>query len=451
MKKGLILLLAVTMFFTFIGCQAQPTESTPTEAPASDPTDAPEPTSPTAEEEPKEPVTIRFWQAGADTADATNVMNRLLLEFMKENSDVLVEYQAVPWSNDPHMVFQTAIAGGDVADLLVVGSPFDYVLAESGALMSLTPYLDQSIVDDLIPVAAREGIYTGTIAELEGQYISLPLFVDARTILYNKAIFDEAQVPYPDTSWTHEEFLANAEKLTGTFGGKKVYGFGTSARYASQYINFVWNLGGDVLNEDMTATAIDNDIWRKAISYYLEFYKRGITPEGSEAMALADIQAMFANGEVAMMVATSDYATELKNDENFGDKLGVGIMPHADHQTAFAGSDVLVIPAMSKNPEVAGRLINFLLRTENQLEYIKNVGFFPSVSSALEDEFFTSNPIKATFAEAIKCGKFYVKHAISGAVTTTLRSQMQQLIAGDIDLDQCLKNMTDEITAAMQE
>ena len=201
----------------------------------------------------------------------------------------------------------------------------------------------------------------------------------------------------------------------------------------------------------MTAPAVNNEIWKKAITYYLNFYQKGITPPGSEAMALADMQAMFANGEVAMMVATSDYATELRNDEKFGDKLRVGIMPHADKQTAFAGSDVFVIPTLSENPEAAGKLINYLLKTENQLEYVKNVGFFPAVKSATEDEFFTSDPIKSKFAEAIEIGKFYVKSTSSGAATTALRANMQQLIGGEIGLDQCLQNVETEISAALAE
>lgn len=446
MKRLLAMLLVSVMAFTVIGCQAKPTNNEP--APASNASATVSATPENSTE--KQPVTIRFWQAGADTADATNVMNRMLLKFMKENPEIMVEYQAVPWSNEPHTVFQTAIASGDIADLLIVGSPFDYAMAQSDMLQSLTPYLEKGLIDDLMPVS-KEGIYTGENSALVGQYISVPLFVDARTILYNKEIFDEAGVPYPDTSWTHEEFLANAEKLTGTFGGKKVYGFGTSARYASQYITFIWNLGGDVLNEDMTAPAVNNEIWKKAITYYLNFYQKGITPPGSEAMALADMQAMFANGEVAMMVATSDYATELRNDEKFGDKLRVGIMPHADKQTAFAGSDVFVIPTLSENPEAAGKLINYLLKTENQLEYVKNVGFFPAVKSATEDEFFTSDPIKSKFAEAIEIGKFYVKSTSSGAATTALRANMQQLIGGEIGLDQCLQNVETEISAALAE
>ena len=449
MKKLLTLLLIVLMMSAIIGCQSQ----TPSETEATNTgTTAEQSTSNTKPEaEPAgEPVTIRFWQAGADTSDATNVMNKLLLEFMKENKDIMVEYQAVPWSNEPHTVFQTAIAGNDVADLLIVGSPFDFAMATSGTLQSLDPFLDKAVIDDLMPVA-KEGIYAGKNASLTGRYISVPLFVDARVILYNKEIFDKAGVTYPDTSWTHEEFLSNAEKLTGTFDGKKVYGFGTSARYASQYITFVWNLGGDVLDEGQTKAATNNDIWRTAITYYLNFYKKGLTPPGSEAMALADMQAMFANGEIAMMVATSDYANELKNDEKFGSKLAIGIMPHADKQTAFAGSDVFVIPAISKNPEAAGRLINFMLKTENQLEYVKNVGFFPAVKSAANDAYFSSDPIKAGFAEGIKIGKFYVKHEISGSCTTILRAQMQQLIGGQITLDQFLANTENEINAALAE
>lgn len=68
-------------------------------------------------------------------------------------------------------------------------------------------------------VFANECVYEGE-GDLSGKYISMPLYGDARTIFYNKAIFDEAGVEYPEESWTHEEFIEAARKLTGTYGGK---------------------------------------------------------------------------------------------------------------------------------------------------------------------------------------------------------------------------------------
>ena len=146
-------------------------------------------------------------------------------------------------------------------------------------------------------------------------------------------------------------------------------------------MNFVWNYGGDILNADYTAPGTDTDAWKQGIQDYMTFYEEGLTPPGSEAMSLEDTLTMFQNGEIAMMVATSDYCKLLQTCEPTDGydpaNLGVGIMPHEEYQTAYGGADVLVIPTAAQHPEEAARLINFLLRSDNQLEYAMAVGFFP--------------------------------------------------------------------------
>ena len=158
---------------------------------------------------PASDVTIRFWQAGGDTAGAADIMNELLTKFTEETG-IKVEYQAYPWANDPHVTFQTSIAGGDVADLLIVGSPLTGCSRVAASCLLWTTTQREDIKNDLMGVFANECVYEGE-GDLSGKYISMPLYGDARTIFYNKAIFDEAGVEYPEESWTHEEFIEAAQ------------------------------------------------------------------------------------------------------------------------------------------------------------------------------------------------------------------------------------------------
>ena len=445
MKRLLAVLLAICLLASLAACtQSEPsTSSAGGDTPSA--TESKEESTPPASD-----VTIRFWQAGGDTAGAADIMNELLTKFTEETG-IKVEYQAYPWANDPHVTFQTSITGGDVADLLIVGSPFDWVLAGSGQLLALDDYIEEDIKNDLMGVFANECVYEGE-GDLSGKYISMPLYGDARTIFYNKAIFDEAGVEYPEESWTHEEFIEAARKLTGTYGGKQVYGFGTSASLSSQYLPFIWNYGGNILNEDNTAPGTDTEEWRKGIEDFMVLFNEGLVPPGSEAISLADILTMFMNGEVAMMIGTSDYATQIRNSEDFDtENFGVGIMPHEEYQTAYAGADVFVIPAISEHPEEAAQLINFMLRTENQLEYAKTVGFFPAVQSAAEDTYYSEDPIRAAFADAVNHGRFYVKTSYSGGVTPILSATIQEFIAGTTDIDGYQQSLTDQLKALIAE
>lgn len=388
----------------------------------------------------QEKVTIKFWQAGGDTAGAAEKMSELIKKFEEANPNIKVEYMAIPWAENPHEKFQTAIVGGEIADLLVVGSPFDHVLANRGAIISLDQFADENLKKDLMDVFAREGIYHGKNKEMDGKLISIPLFGDVRTIVYNKEIFQKSGVPEPTESWTLEEFKQNAIKLTKD----DVYGFGTSARYSSQWLPFVWDKGGDILNEQMTEATVTTPEWKEAIEYYIDLLNKTSVP-GSINVNLADIQKSFAEGKVAMFVTTQDYVQELMKDPNLKDKIGVGQMPHDKYQTAFAGADVLVITKQSKHPKEAWELLKFLVSTESQIDYCKTVGFLPVVKSAASDPYFTNDPIKKGFLQALEHGKFYTKSDKASGITTILRAEIQNAISKKKTVDKALEDMKQAI------
>ena len=445
MKKFFALFLVVAMVLSCVACQPQENPENPVNT--NEPATTGEPTVDTD-------VTIRFWQAGGDTADAQSTMLSLIDGFTAETG-IKVDFQTYPWSADPHTAFSTSIVGGDVADLLIVGSPFDQQLAMNGQVIALDEYISDEVKADLQGVFANECIYYGE-GDLDGKYISMPLYGGARTIYYNKAIFDAAGVAYPDTSWTMEEFYENSKKLTGEFeinGEKKtVYGFATSAKYASQYLPFIWNFGGEILTQDNSAAAINSAEWKAGVEYYLKFFEDGITPPGSEAMDLAEQQAMFMDDQVAMMTATVDYVTEILKNEGWDAKLGVGYMPNQNGlATSFVGADVFVIPTASQYPAQAGMLIDYLLGTESQIAYAKAVGFTPAVKSAMEDEAIATDPVQVAFAAALEGGKFYAKVSVSSMITVILRENIQSLLANEITLDQYAEDAETRINQALAE
>ena len=171
MKKLLAILLALCMVLSLAACGAS--EPAATEAPAPAPEAAEPSPAPEAPKDP-DPVTIRFWQAGGDTVGASSVMRLLLDKFELQYPWITVEYQAIPWSNDPHVQFQTGIAGGDIADVLVVGSPLDFQLSNEGSLLALDDLLDPAIKADISEVLLNECIYSGTENEaMTGKIMSL--------------------------------------------------------------------------------------------------------------------------------------------------------------------------------------------------------------------------------------------------------------------------------------
>lgn len=447
MKKFLAILMAVAMLLSLAACAAAPAapaEPAPTPAAPAEP-------APAAPAEPatKEPVTIRFWQAGGDTVEASKIMKLLLDRFMLNNPDIKVEYQAIPWSNDPHTQFQTSIAGGDVADVLVVGSPLDFQLAGEGNILALDDILDPAIKADISPVLMNECIYTGTNNDdFVGKIMSLPLYTGTRAIMYNKAIFDHFGVEYPTEEMSHAELLELAKKLTGDMDGKKVYGYGTRATTSEQYLNFCWNYGAVLVDPATWTAGTDSDAWRKGIEDYLKFYEEEVTPPGSVALDGDQLFNMFKTGEIAMFCGAVDYAKTCE----LGDDLGIAPLVGEDYTTCYCGADVLVVPNKGDKTqtEAVTKLLNYLMSTDTQATYCMTVGFFPGVMSAAEDDYFKNDPIQAGFAATTSGAHYFGNYGVPG-VGTILKAHIQQLINGEVTMDEYIENMTAELQAKIDE
>ncbi len=452
MKKLLALLLAACMIFALAACGETPDATDPPAV--EDPTDPPvvqDPTDPPATEEPEpEPVTLRFWQAGGDTLDAATVMRLILDKFEMQYPWITVEYQAIPWSADPHTQFTTGIAGGDIADVLVIGSPLDFQLAGEGNILALDDMLTDEVKADISEVLKNECIYGGTEnPDMTGKMMSLPLYGGSRAILYNKEIFDFFGVAYPTEPMSHAELLEMAKKLTGDMNGKKVYGYGTRATDSYQYLNFLWNYGAKLIDTATMTAATNSAEWKKGMEDYLKFYSEGVTPEGSVAMDAQTQLDMFLNGEIAMFWAAVDYAIMIDQTEGWEGKLGIAAMPAETYSTCVCGADVVVVPAATEHEEEAALLLNYLMSTDAQTTYCKTVGFFPGVASAAADPYFTEDYIQAGYAANMAGAHYYGNYGVSTG--SLLRANLQMLLNGEVTLEQYQENLTNEINAAIAE
>ena len=451
MKKLLAVLLTMCMLISLAACTAEkPAE---TQAPAATQAPAVNDAPVATEAKDPDPVTIRFWQAGGDTVGASSVMRLLLDKFELQYPWITVEYQAIPWSNDPHVQFQTGIAGGDIADVLVVGSPLDFQLTNEGALLPLDDLLSAEVKADISEVLMKECTYSGSQNEdMVGKIMSVPLYTGTRAIMYNKEIFDFFGVPYPTEEMTHAELLEMARKLTGDMNGTKVYGYGTRATTSEQYLNFAWNYGAILVDPATWKAGTDSDAWRKGIEDYLKFYTEGVTPEGSVAMDGATLFNMFANGEIAMFCGAVDYAQTLVNEGWTEAKLGIAALPGETYATCYCGADILVVPdkGADTQTEAVKLLINYLMGAEAQATYCKVVGFFPGVASAAADPYFSEDFVQAGFAATTAGAHYFGNYGVPG-VGTILKANIQMLINGEVTMDEYIENVTSELQTKIDE
>jgi multiple sugar transport system substrate-binding protein len=134
----------------------------------------------------------------------------LLAKFHATNPNVHVFYTPDPDNLDEKMVAD--FQAGTAADVISGCCDFFPAWAQQGFLLDLRPYveadIDQATIADW-DVAQYEAFFTS-----DGVQYALPKYHGALGLFYNKDLFDEYNVEYPDRSWSYSDYLTAMKALT---------------------------------------------------------------------------------------------------------------------------------------------------------------------------------------------------------------------------------------------
>ncbi len=94
---------------------------------------------------------------------------------------------------------------------------------------------------------------------------------DTIALWYNKTLFDEAGISYPDETWTWDTLKDAAKKLTKDDGSQ--YGFCAGLHNQEGYYNFVYQNGGEIITDDKKS-GYDEKATIEGIEEYFSYVKR---------------------------------------------------------------------------------------------------------------------------------------------------------------------------------
>lgn len=133
--------------------------------------------------------------------------------FQKAYPDVEVTLNLTPFLDYQSKLF-TSLAGGETMDVFFMRENETYqTYIEKGLCMPLDDMIENSQFD----MSVYEN-YADQI-KYKGKVYSMPYRTGGYHLYYNKDLFDAAGVPYPDGSYTWEEFRDVAKQLTSGDGG----------------------------------------------------------------------------------------------------------------------------------------------------------------------------------------------------------------------------------------
>jgi multiple sugar transport system substrate-binding protein len=293
---------------------------------------------------------------------------------------------------DYYTKLQTTIAGGQAADLMWLSQEYIPGYAERGALLDLTPYLQQSSdaaakLDDYYPEVLQT-------AQFDSKTYGLPWISQPVVLYYNPKLFQDAGVAEPNDNWTWDDFKSAAEKLTKP--DQDIYG--TAFNDWPPIQMFIWQAGGDVISEDRTQAPIDTPEALQGIQFYQDIIYNPKYAAPENVIKEQGFGELAKNGKVAMFFGGAaddlDYAS--KKDAKFAELKAALVPKGPQSRTTFAWTAATVANAKTANPAVAA---DALIKLTEGIHHWKIVA--PRKSLANKETIVASVPDKAASADVI--------------------------------------------------
>ena len=284
MKKVIALLLALVMVFGLVACG----EKAPADDAATGTT-----------------VTVIAAQYGTQTADWWKGFEEKF-ETANEGIDLVVD--VVSW-NDIYTVVNTRVANGEAPDLLNIDVFADY--QADGLLLPAEEWVSAETYAKFFDSFLAESVVDGTVW-------AVPDLASARALYYNADILAAAGVEVP-TTW--DELTAACEAIKAY--DANIYPWGvdmTTDEGQACFAYYAWNNGGGFTDAEGNWT-LDSAANVEAVEYIVGLVNAGLTNADPTTETRYDLQEMFANGQVAMMIGPnqiSKYCESVENPINYG-------------------------------------------------------------------------------------------------------------------------------------
>jgi len=335
-KKITGILLSALMVFALVGCNSS-TESKKEDAAKGD----------------KQNVELKmfFWDKNQEPG-----LKAMADDFMAKNPTYKITVETIPW-NEYWTKLQAAATGGDMPDIVVMHPDQEENYAQGGMLMDLTDMLtnSQTANKDKFPQ------YVVDDFEVDGKYYGVPKDVGTLALVYNKDLFDQAKVPYPNDNWTWDDMMNAAQKITDK--SKGIYGIAAQNDGQNFYWNLIWQNGGDMFSKDGKTSTFDSQEAIDAVKYGVSFIEKGYSPTIADFANLSPNK-YFSSGKVGMVFDGSWMLTEYLavKDLNFD----VAELPKGKERAAIASGMAFSVSAKTKNKDASLKFVEYLGSKEAQ-------------------------------------------------------------------------------------
>lgn len=329
-----------------------------------------------------EPVTLTYYTFSA-APDHMEDLGQMIQIFEAAHPNIKINVETAPFDNY-FTKLQTLIAGGTAPDIFELNYENFVTYASRGVLLDLNSLANSDASFDTSTYYPR----AYEAFNFNGIQLGLPATFSTVVLFYNKDLFDQAGVAYPEEDWTWADAVEAGKNLTDPAAG--VYGLHSAIHFWEFYKKAAQN-NCEFFNEDKTEVMINSPECVQALETMIGFVEtEKVMPSQADMGGVSDGD-MFLQGKLAMDV-TGIWMFAAFEDAPFAWDVEVepGMATHATH---FFSNAVSVFAA-TKHPQEAWEWVKFFttdpemarIRVESgwELPALSNLAFF--------DEYLQQSP-----------------------------------------------------------
>ncbi|MER2295309.1 MAG: sugar ABC transporter substrate-binding protein [Desemzia incerta] len=318
----------------------------------------------------EEPITLTImtWN---NNPEGTKKEQEILDAFTEENPHITIKQVSATYDEYNERVL-TMAAGGNLPDLIWTQPAGYATFVENGLLMDLSDQVDKLDLDELQPGVIELGQVDGT------QY---GMIRDRSTVqmAYNKDMFDEAGIEYPEDDWTMDEFLETAKALTVKDGDRTTQ-FGIENFYLKELLTAH---GTNIMDPETAEITLDAPKTIEAIELSQAMINEyNVQPTGAQ---IEGMSSLFLSGVAGMSMAGPWDWVEFEKNAAF--EFDIVPLPSASDKGTLSPAAYLPISinAETDYPEEAWELLEFLTYGGGQDIQAEIASAVPVVNRATDD------------------------------------------------------------------
>jgi multiple sugar transport system substrate-binding protein len=374
--------------------------------------------------------TVTFWTYPFSTITEASWWQPYVDEFNEEYPDVDVKVVMQAWDGREESLV-TAIAGNNAPDVVYFNPDF------------VPKYADEDLLLPLDDLRDDWDTYVGSSLEAMTWADTLygsPMLMQLSTSYCNTEVLEAAGGMDCPTTWDELRDAAPAIKDAGHF----LTEYSGVATLNHNFYMYLWQAGGEVLNEDMTEATFNGPEGVEALEFIKEMVDNQWVPKEPLSVSAPFEQTDAGQGNVGYVMGAN-----LANTRQFIDPEVIETVPPLTgvEQVASGSVGAWSIFNTTDSPEAAKAWVRFLGEPEFLEDFLSESGYLSPRTDI--DGLFADDPQTAEGANYLEYMRSGVMHPKAREIMDMIRPHIQSVLLEGADPQEALDAAAVEVNAAL--